>query len=273
MSHKYEIIHLSDIHIGKSHIESRRAHQLVRYIGKLFPERPVVVTGDITDSGTERQFKRAKEIFKMLSSTNPVLLVPGNHDYAFIGNFCHDDAWKNWVNLLGCPLGWGGASVPWLEEGHEPENINGLGVWKDEDVVFFGIDSGDPSDEVISARGWISEKLSVALKQSLEQYQGKFRVAMLHHHPFTSSYFTALKGSERLMDALNGNCELLLFGHDHNYGIWREDPKIGIPLVIASHKSTACLSGKCGMISLIDINTASKEVSSINHKLEVIPFS
>ncbi len=58
--------------------------------------------------------------------------------------------------------------------------------------MYFGIDSGDPLDKQISARGYISKKLASDLKESLENYAGKTRIAFLHHYPFTEGFFIKL---------------------------------------------------------------------------------
>jgi len=143
-----------------------------------------------------------------------------------------------------------------------------LGVWKDGPCVYFGIDSGDPKDKQISARGYISKKLADALKESLEKYAGKTRIAFLHHHPFTEGFFTKLYGSTRLLDSLKDNCELLLFGHHHEYGMWWT--KRGIPLIVSSHKSTDTMSGDCLMITVIDIENVGTPDVLFRHRIEVV---
>jgi len=154
-----------------------------------------------------------------------------------------------------------------MEKDHAPEGVDGLGIWEDGPCIYFGIDSGDPNDEQISARGYISRGLAHALQEHLKKHADKTRVALLHHHPFTHGFFTELAGSERLMSALDGNCELLLFGHDHNYGIWRD--RNSIPLTVASHKSTDCLSGDCLMFTVIEIENAGTPGAAFHHRIEV----
>lgn len=149
---------------------------------------------------------------------------------------------------------------------HSP--VDGLGVWPDKNCVYFGIDSGDPKDKQRSARGYISPNLAKALKTSLQKNAGATRIAILHHHPFQKGFFTKLYGSDRLMDALNGNCELLLFGHHHEYGMWRNEK--GIPFIVSSHKSTDAISGDCLMITIIDINNVGTPNVSFSHRIEVL---
>ncbi len=265
---KQTLIHVSDLHIGLRPKESARTRMISTKIAKSFPGIPIIITGDLTDSATKSQFKKTRVFLNQLALSNPILAVPGNHDYAWKGNILRDDGWENWVKYLGSPLGWGRNEVPWMGIGYEPKGVGGLGVWKDGPCVYFGIDSGDPKDKQISARGFISKKLANALKESIEKYAGKTRIAFLHHHPFTKGFFTKLYGSKRLLDALKDNCELLLFGHHHEYGMWWVER--GIPLIVSSHKSTDTISGDCLMITVIDIENAGTSNVSFRHRIEVL---
>lgn len=262
------LIHLSDLHIGLRKEESKRTQMIFDKIANSFPGIPVIITGDLTDSASEKQFKETRKLLDPLAQTNPILAVPGNHDYAWKGNLLRDDGWINWVKYLGSPIGWGKNEVPWMEMGHEPVGIDGLGVWTNESYAYFGIDSGDPKDKQITARGYISEKLAGALQESLNKYANKTRIAILHHHPFTEGFFTKLKGSELLLVALKDRCELLLFGHEHEYGVWWG--KRGVPLIVSSHKSTDSMSGDCLVITVIEIENPGTPTVSFRHRLEVV---
>jgi len=265
---KKSIIHLSDLHIGRKEKESKRTETIIKKIAASYPNVPILITGDLTDSATKPQFKKARGFLDNLAKSNPILTVPGNHDYAWLGNILRPDGWENWVKYLGLPLGWKKDKAAWMGVDSEPIDVDGLGVWKDGPCVYFGIDSGDPRGKQISARGYISEPLADALKESLQKYAGKTRIAFLHHHPFTEGPFTKLHGAQRLMAAVKGNCELLLFGHEHKYGIWWN--KRGIPLTVSSHKSTNTMSGDCLMATLVEINNPGTPNVSFHHRLEVL---
>lgn len=263
------MIHISDLHIGRGKEEGERAKLIFRLIAASFPRIPVIVTGDIVNSALEEEFIEARSLFDTLAKTNPVLAVPGNHDYAWKGNVLLSDGWKNWVKYLGSPLGWNRPDTKWLEV-NGTTKTDGLGIWEDGSCVYFGIDSGDPKDERISARGFISETLAKALHESLTKYAGKTRIALLHHHPFDDGFFTRLYGADMLLEALKNNCELLLFGHEHNYGIWWG--KREIPLIVASHKSTEAISGDCLMVTFIDIENPGTANTKFRHRLEVLGY-
>lgn len=262
------LIHLSDLHIGLRKRESNFTEYIFGRLARLYPRTPIIITGDLTDSASENQFKNIRASLNNLAVTNPILTVPGNHDYAWKGNLLRPDGWENWVRYLGSPLGWNRNEVYWMGVNHEVKGIEGLGVWQDGPCVYFGIDSGDPEDKQISARGYISSELADALQQTLTRYANKTRVPFLHHHPFTHGLFTKLHGSQRLLDALNGNCELLLFGHEHEYGLWRNTR--GIPLIVSSHKSSDILSGNITVVTVIDIDDPGTKKTKLAHRLEVL---
>ena len=57
------IIHLSDLHIGKSQKESVHVEKIVQTIKNSLPELPVIITGDITNSAEEHEFQEASVAF------------------------------------------------------------------------------------------------------------------------------------------------------------------------------------------------------------------
>jgi len=79
---KYTLIHLSDLHIGNSERELNNTNQIVKSIGTSYTGVPVLITGDLAHSATKGQFKTMRSILNKLAKTNPILAVPGNHDYA-----------------------------------------------------------------------------------------------------------------------------------------------------------------------------------------------
>jgi 3',5'-cyclic AMP phosphodiesterase CpdA len=229
----------------------------------------VLITGDITDSGTTGEFKKARNFLDKLAKTNPILMVPGNHDYAWKGIVWHKDKWKDWLKYLGTPLGWASPPTSWLEPTHEPEGVDGLGVWKDGSIVFVGVDSGDPKDHEKTARGWISPQLAAGLSATLDKYQGYIRIVLVHHHPFMHGGHMKMVGADRFRNAARGNCELLLFGHKHDYGLWKL--KDEIPLTVASHKtSNKLIDREYSAITVIEINDAGELHFGLDHKLDLV---
>lgn len=262
------IIHLSDLHIGRDKGVFGRVKLIFEEIAASYSDVPVLITGDLTDSASKGQFQKTRELLDGLAQTNPILAVPGNHDYAWNGIILRNDAWKNWIKYLGSPLGWDRPHVPWLEKSHTPARVDGLGIWENQNTAFFGVDSGDPDGKVNTSRGYISETLASALRQELANRAGMTRIVMLHHHPFTHRYFLKLIGADRFKIAIEGNCELLLFGHKHDYGLWRN--RNSIPLTVASHRTTNRISGKCLAFTVIHVDDTGVPPRPADHSLEVV---
>jgi 3',5'-cyclic AMP phosphodiesterase CpdA len=268
-----KILLLSDIHIGHKQSDYNHAKKIFEKIAQSHPGVPTIITGDLTDSATLGQFKKMRALLDILAKTNPVLSVPGNHDYAWKGNICWPKRWQYWEDYLGKPLGWPGRKpVKWMTDKIDPK-VDGLGIWKDGPCVYFGIDSGDPNDKQVTARGYISKGLASALETSLKSNKGKTRIAFLHHHPFDWGVFTKLDGSKRLLKALKNNCELTLFGHKHKFGIWNN--KKGVDLIVSSHKTTdkKHVGGGIGyslFINIIEIDNPGSPKVLFRHSMELI---
>jgi 3',5'-cyclic AMP phosphodiesterase CpdA len=262
---KISIIHLSDLHIGKccpSRAELTR--RLFNKIKDAHPGELVLITGDITNSGTKCQCKKARELLKILSKKNKVLMVPGNHDYRFLGIGVlwerfrprkllpgYESPDRNWYEILGRPLGWKKTQDIWLSEKSKPKGIDGLGIREFEKFVVIGIDSGDLDGGCATAKGLVSYKLCCGLKKLLEHWKEKkkLRIVILHHYPFNYGMQKrgiwntivrnrmVLKDPIHLLNTINNNCELLLFGHKHEYKFWSKN-SLYAPYIVASNSST-----------------------------------
>lgn len=74
------IAHLSDTHFGVSDSAGDRCRRILDHIASLDPAVDVVlVTGDITDHGSDEEYAEAAEILDGWSGP-PMLVCPGNHD-------------------------------------------------------------------------------------------------------------------------------------------------------------------------------------------------
>ncbi len=267
MQEAVKLLHLSDLHIGGNHHENGRMRQIFDWISLHHPGVPVLITGDLTQSGTTRQCRDARAMFDRLAANNPVLTVPGNHDYGFSGILFEQRAWENYYGFLAQPLGWP-RSAKWTSLSLETETF--VGVLEHGPVAYFRLDSCDPDDHEICARGLISRDLASKLRRELDKdkYSDKTRVVLLHHHPFTASMMTALKGSRRLMKAVEGRCEVVLFGHHHHCGVWWKES--AVPMVVGSHKSPNLLFGESLGVGLIEIRDPGTPHASFGYQVEVV---
>jgi len=132
----FRFIHISDTHIGspdgKAEEDLRRT---VKDINEMKDLGFVVITGDITELGTNAQIKLAKQI---LDSLHPkYYIIPGNHDagwsesggVSFVKTFGSDKFMfdYNGIRFFGC------ASGPYVRmgDGHVPRDAI---VWLDEQL-------------------------------------------------------------------------------------------------------------------------------------------
>jgi len=130
----FHFIHISDTHIGspdgKAEEDLRRT---VADINNMSDIAFVIITGDITELGTDQQLKRAKEILDSLHTT--YYIIPGNHDSgwsesggaSFISTFGYDKFSFDYsgVRFIGC------ASGPYvrMSDGHVPKDAI---IWLDQ---------------------------------------------------------------------------------------------------------------------------------------------
>ncbi|MFB9904034.1 metallophosphoesterase [Allokutzneria oryzae] len=72
------IAHISDTHFDGGERSTERAARVMSYLAGLStPVAAIVVSGDITDHGTEAEYEQARAT---LAADVPVLFLPGNHD-------------------------------------------------------------------------------------------------------------------------------------------------------------------------------------------------
>ena len=67
---KRTLIHLSDLHIGRREIESKRVKKAFNKIAESYPGIPVLITGDLTDSATKGQLEKTRKFLDELAKTN-----------------------------------------------------------------------------------------------------------------------------------------------------------------------------------------------------------
>ncbi|HWA19463.1 MAG TPA: metallophosphoesterase [Devosia sp.] len=84
------LAHLSDLHFGKH--DTIVSATLARELEDQTPDL-VVVSGDFTQTGSEAEFRAAREFLDTLSA--PVFAVPGNHDVP------QRDMWRRFINPYG----------------------------------------------------------------------------------------------------------------------------------------------------------------------------
>lgn len=209
---------LSDTHIGspdgKAEEDLRRT---VADINQMTDIAFVVITGDITELGTNEEIKRAKQILDELKVH--YYIIPGNHDAgwsesggdSFINTFGNDkfSFEYNGIRFLGC------ASGPYLRmsDGHIPRG----------------------------AINWLDKQLNTVKNQQ--------PVIFLNHYPIDNSLDNCYEITDRLR---HYNTWAILCGHGHaNKAMNFED----IPAVMG--RSNLRAKAEVGGFNLVDVRSDS----------------
>lgn len=152
----FRFVHISDTHIGTPNSGAEEDLQrTIDDINRMTDVAFVIITGDITELGTNDQLKRAKQLFDSLHVK--YYIIPGNHDsgwsesggVGFITTFGYDKFQfdYNGIRFIGC------ASGPYvrMSDGHIPRDAT---MWladvlkktpKEQPVVFcnhYPLDNG-----------------------------------------------------------------------------------------------------------------------------------
>lgn len=75
------VLHLSDIHCGRSYVAHHMAAAEALAHASSF--QAIVVSGDLTQRARPQEFEQAHDILERLRAIAPTLVVPGNHDTAW----------------------------------------------------------------------------------------------------------------------------------------------------------------------------------------------
>jgi len=252
------IIHVSDLHFHEENEKNEEAEAFLYGIGKKYAFGPdssnyLLVTGDIVDDGSSRQYRNAFEALKPFKDR--LLIVPGNHDYGICGNLysnacarAFDDTFKPlWDKCrfydkepVGCVL----------SDGHGTE------------VLAVGLNSVLKTHSPLDlARGEIGEgqldKLNAIL--SKPEYADKPKIVFLHHRPQKDWWFFVLTDSEDMMAILSQNrVAIVAFGHSGGDMRSEEPPQARIMNVIVKrygikyllNANSSVSAGRCYEITI-----------------------
>jgi len=225
-----------------------------------------VITGDIsTNAMSDQRFSFARsflieqvavkdkytgETFDVgLNLGKDILCVPGNHDKMGQGTA------NNYLT--------GFADLP-----RKPNYVVDKLTAQKQRFVFFGIDSNLYA-EGNEAVGKISPQTLAWLKKQFLQYESlkteapdAIRILLLHHHPadlnpfrgrsikhyipfLKTDPFTRLEEGDRLLEACNGNVDIIMHGHEH------------FPITFFNEESN-CLIVSAGTASKVQLDRKSK---------------
>lgn len=232
-----KILQLSDLHIGKRLNKTDEDENFKKIRSSIIAqwgdndEKPLIlITGDITNSGTDNQYEDAAETIKSLQSAGfEILSAPGNHDYGFLGNIAVTEAFERFKEHL-----YPGETVAYpVLDRHEEDDFT---------LALIGLDSMQGECRTLErflADGELGqpqrEKLEEMLKEleAEESQSGRpiVKLIYLHHHPFLlpedkehfyreriEKWVHALDDGDELMTTIRDKrVDALVFGHDHDH--------------------------------------------------------
>ena len=183
------LVHLSDLHVG-SQFQPEVFDKVVDEVNKLKPDA-IVITGDLTDEGLVKEYKKCRELVSRLR-TKKLIAISGNHDYRNTG-------YLNFKKYF--PF----------------ENINEL----DDDVILITVGTARPDRN----EGEIGYRQNLWLERTMKRYPDKVKILAMHHHligiPDTGSdRLTVIDAGDVLRTILDTNVDLVLCGHKHRPWVW-----------------------------------------------------
>ncbi|MCK4454669.1 metallophosphoesterase [candidate division WOR-3 bacterium] len=227
-----KFIHLSDLHIHSTErTDNKNCREVINFIlNKYQNEKPIVlITGDITDDGTEQQYFNACTILKPLVREGfKVLPTPGNHDYGFAGNIYTEKSQQLFQDyILDELIRFPEAS----QHGIKMEDIYPM-VTIVNNVIFIGLDSvvGNENEFLHFASGEVGELQRRRLAIILKGNTGKKVVVYFHHHPFyrnsVKKFVMEMDDAKEVFRILAGLVDFVCFGHKHVSDTWLAENNI-----------------------------------------------
>ncbi len=249
-----KIIHLSDVHIGKSD-NKKSFNSIVNWIihnKEKHDAKVVILTGDIVDDGALNQYREAQtQIERLKLSGLTVLAAPGNHDYGTDGVAESRECIARFKRYIS-----GDVDYP-----HQVIVDNCAFIMLDsmlEEMCNY---------ELWGAQGELGKQQLNDLSCILDGIEKNYRLSMkvvvaMHHHPFYYNYFLKLRDDELfkkvIMDEDRGDSRVdcLLFGHKHiEKRLLEKEGKYNINVIFASGSSTERNNIGRLIVSVIDLDT------------------
>lgn len=252
-----KIIHLSDLHIGKSNnIEkSNRIADWILENQETHQSRVVIISGDLVDDGQSWQFEQARAFVERLRVNKyTVLVAPGNHDYGPDGFRESSESQRDFCELIS-----GVKDYPAVFFFMEGQAIILLDSMAEEMRTM----------EIWGAQGFLGtdqlQKLDRTLDDLAENPAIENIILTMHHHPFDYLFYHGLRDHADLKGVISRRRDgpprvnVLLFGHKHLENRFNdpEDNKeelFGIDMIYASGQTVERKSDGKMVLPVIDLD-------------------
>lgn len=174
----------------------------------------VVITGDLSNMSLPSEFARVRRNLDALPlGPERISVIPGNHD-VYIPRVARERLFEAWFSPYMTSLA-----------GNLPDET--VAATKEEEfpfvrvlpgnVVVIGTSTAVPTS-FVKATGCLGTSQLRRLREVLAQWQGHYRVVLIHHPPmkYKRDWFRGLRDKEALHRVIaEVGCELLLHGHEH----------------------------------------------------------
>lgn len=228
-----KLIHISDTHW---HSDDRNNVKQIELVHALEPYREIhyiVDTSDITDDGTEAQYRQAAKWMKPWKWKYHWIFCPGNHDYGWAGWTYAAECAKRFDDLSeSFGNGYFYTKCPMLTPIYEGKYCHLIVVLNS------NLQTLDPTDFACGEIGQHQlDQLSDILR---ERNEWTTITLVLHHHPWYHptpqqpypEFTMKLIDAEQFLNRIKGKVDILLFGHMHVAGEWWG--RWNIPLTLAA---------------------------------------
>jgi 3',5'-cyclic AMP phosphodiesterase CpdA len=224
-----KLLHISDTHIHGDieNEENVRVKKMLDYITHAYKDHKIIVTGDITDDGSEAQYIVAEKYFTPVYDGGNLFICPGNHDYGAAGNFYSLERAKRF-DVLCNRFRQGGTFV-----GDNTPVVNCI-----DNVMIITLNSNLETDSPFDfACGEIGMSQLSSLNTILHTTPSSItKILTFHHHPFLmNDPFMELKDASGLARVIYSRVDVVLFGHKHVMNEYRD--RWGIPIMLAADKA------------------------------------
>ena len=261
-----KIIHLSDLHIGKSDnleksnvvtdwiLDNKDTHQ----------SSVVIISGDLVDDGQTWQMELARDMIGRLRKDGyKVLAAPGNHDYGPDGYRESFESQENF-NLL----------ISGVKDFPAIFYIEGQAI-----ILLDSMAEEMRKMEIWGAQGYLGAKQLAELDKLLDDLAKNPAVEnivlVMHHHPFDYLFYHGLRDHADLKAVISRRrkgpprVNVLLFGHKHlehrfNDPDDNKEELFGIDLIYASGQTVERKSDGKMVLPVIDLKDKSIKRFSID---------
>lgn len=198
----FKIFHVSDLHIHWDKDKNKQVQERLKEIkSEITKQDRLIITGDITDDGSEKQYENALEL--LLPFKGNIVIAPGNHDFGPFGNLFSRKSLKRYYKL---------------EKALESEKAQLVGdqpfariIVLDSNLHTFPI-----FDFAQGKVGWFNRQI---LKYRLKMLRENsiLSIVALHHSPYDTGFALKLKDAEQFLKTVGGLANYVLVGHEHRY--------------------------------------------------------